>query len=80
VNEYQSIPIPQKHVKSLGGMVSGSQRDDSMIKAMDDMNSLMMFLNGTSPEARVAELRKEEEEKQLKDREFSQNKVLEWMK
>jgi hypothetical protein len=52
-----------------------------MIKATDDMNALMMFLNGTSPEARVAELqKKEEEEKQLKDEEFSRRKVLEWMK
>lgn len=53
---------------------------DSMIKAMDDMNALMMLMNGITPEARAAQWQKEEEEKQLKDKEFSQNKVLEWMK
>jgi hypothetical protein len=53
---------------------------DPMIKAMDDMNALMMHMNGVTPEARAAQWQKEEEERQLKEKEFSQSKVLEWMK
>jgi len=53
---------------------------DSMIKAMDDMNLVMMRMSGITPEARAAQWQKEEEEKQLKDEEFSQAKVLEWIK
>ena len=53
---------------------------DSMIKAMDSMNALMMCMSGITPEARAAQWQKEEEERRLKDKEFSRNKVLEWMK
>ena len=51
---------------------------DSMIEAMDNMNALMMRMNGITPEVRAAKWQREEEEKQLKDKEVSQSKVLEW--
>jgi hypothetical protein len=56
-----------------------SGHQGSMIQAMDNMNTLMMYMSGTSPEARAAYWQKEEEKKQLKEKETSENKVLEWL-
>jgi hypothetical protein len=49
---------------------------------MDNMDSLMMYINGITPEMRMAEWQKpeEEEEKRLKNEAVSRSKVLEWMK
>ena len=47
---------------------------------MDDMNAVMMYLNGTTPEMRMGSWQKEEEEKQLQNEAISRSKVLEWMR
>jgi hypothetical protein len=53
---------------------------DSLIDAMDNMNAFIMYASGVTPEMRMAEWQKEEEERQLKNEEVSRSKVLEWMK
>jgi hypothetical protein len=53
---------------------------ESMIEAMDNMNALMMYMHGVTPEESAMQRQKEAEEKERKAGEFSQNKVLEWMK
>jgi hypothetical protein len=52
---------------------SASRPHDSMIKVMDDLNALMILMNQMTPGP--AQWQKEEE-KQLKDKDFSQSKVF----
>jgi hypothetical protein len=53
---------------------------DSLVDAMDNMNDLMMRVNGITPEMTMAEWQKEEEERQLKNIADNRSRVLEWMK
>jgi hypothetical protein len=80
-NQFRSKPLYLNRVDPGGEFQSncGWGPQDSMIKAMDSMNALMMRTSGITPEARAAQWQKEEQERQLKDKEFSQSKVLEWM-
>ena len=50
-----------------------------MLQAMDNMRALSMLLKGTTPDAIAAERQRREEEEELRAREASQVKVLEWM-
>ena len=58
MDEYQSIPMLQNPVDPSSDEDSGSEHSnpwDSMIKAMDDMNVLMMHMNGITLEMRSAQ-------------------------
>ncbi|KAF8499044.1 hypothetical protein F5888DRAFT_1633574 [Russula emetica] len=72
VKEYQSIPILQKPVDPSRGEPGvcncGWRPQNSLIDTMDNTYSLMMCINGITPEMRMAEWQKEEEEKQLKNK------------
>ena len=50
-----------------------------MLQAMDDIRALSMLLKGTTPDAIAAERQRQEEEEELRAREASEAKVLEWM-
>ncbi|KAK2464782.1 hypothetical protein APHAL10511_003200 [Amanita phalloides] len=59
---------------------SGEENQDTLIEAMDDMNFLLMYLSGISPEeAAMRKIKREEEEERLAQ-EASRSKVTEWMK
>jgi hypothetical protein len=51
----------------------------SLVDAMDDMNDLIMRANGITPEMRLAEWQKEEEEEKLKNESDSRSRVLDSM-
>ncbi|KAK2464795.1 hypothetical protein APHAL10511_003213 [Amanita phalloides] len=58
----------------------GEKEQDTLIEAMDEMNFLLMYLSGISPEeAAMRKIKREEEEKCLAQ-EASRSKVTEWMK
>ncbi|KAH9172932.1 hypothetical protein EDB89DRAFT_1961678 [Lactarius sanguifluus] len=68
------IPTPrQRHHPS-------TSRGDVMAEAIDDLNTVLMYINGTTPEevAERREKRMEEEERAAQER--SRNKVTEWMR
>jgi len=48
-----------------------------MIDAMGNMNALMMHMNGITPETRMAEWQKEEEEQLKNEAVVSRSRVLE---
>ncbi|KAI0245803.1 hypothetical protein BJV78DRAFT_1277371 [Lactifluus subvellereus] len=55
------------------------RRGDVMATAMDEMNSVLMFLQGITPQE-AANRREKRMEEELKAQEASQSKVMEWMK
>ncbi|KAH9072335.1 hypothetical protein EDB83DRAFT_2313389 [Lactarius deliciosus] len=57
-----------------------TSRGDARVEAMDDLNMVLMYINGTTPEevAERREKRMEEEERAAQDR--GRNKVTEWMR
>jgi hypothetical protein len=80
VEEYQSIPVLQKPPRKPNIVLPRlSDPQGPMIDAMDAMNAFIMHASGVTPEMRMAEWQKEEEERQLKDEAVSRSKVLEWM-
>lgn len=88
MEEYQSIPVLQKrsnriHSRSQPNYALprlSNQPRGSLSDAMDEMSVFLMYASGVTPEMRMAEWQKEEEEKQLKNEAVSRSKVLEWMK
>ena len=56
-----------------------SEMSAGMLQAMDDIRALSMLLKGTTPDAIAAERQRQEEEEELRAREASEAKVLEWM-
>ncbi|KAH9174872.1 hypothetical protein EDB89DRAFT_1948327 [Lactarius sanguifluus] len=52
---------------------------DEMAKAMDDMNAVLMFVRGITPEEAAKRREKRMEEEELKAQEASRSKVMEWM-
>ena len=59
---------------------SSIRRGDKMAKAIDNLNVLMMYLTGTSPQEAAARWEKRMEEEEEIARKASRNKVMEWMK
>jgi predicted transcriptional regulator len=47
---------------------------------MDNLNAVLMYLKGTSPQEAAARWEKRMEEEEEIARKASQNKVMEWMK
>ncbi|KAH9036197.1 hypothetical protein EDB85DRAFT_2288402 [Lactarius pseudohatsudake] len=52
---------------------------DQMGKAMDDMNAVLMFVRGITPEEAAKRREKRMEEEELKAQEASRSKVMDWM-
>ena len=55
------------------------RRGDVMAKAMDDLNAVIMYLKGTSPQEAAARWEKRMEEEEEIARKASRSKVMEWM-
>jgi hypothetical protein len=56
------------------------RRGDKMAKAMDNLNAVLMYLKGTSPQEVAARWEKRMDEEEEITRKASQNKVMGWMK
>ena len=56
------------------------RRGGTMVKAMDNLNAIMMYLKGTSPQEAAARWEKRMEEEEEIARKAGRNKVMEWMK
>ena len=61
------------------GSSNPAERPEPIINAMDNMNALMMRMNGLTLEIRMAMWQKEVEEEQSKNEAISRSKVLDWM-
>jgi hypothetical protein len=55
------------------------RRGDTMAKAMDHLNAVIMAVQGITPEEAAARREKRVEEEELKAQEASRSKVVEWM-
>lgn len=51
-----------------------------MANAMDELNSVLMSIQGITPQEAANRRKKQMEEEELKAQEASQEKVMEWMK
>jgi hypothetical protein len=56
------------------------RRGDKMAKAMDNLNAVLMYLKGTSPQEAAARWEKRMEQEAEIARKASRKKVTEWMK
>jgi hypothetical protein len=54
------------------------RRGDARAKAMDDLNLVLMNLQGITPQEAATRRKKQIEEEELKNREASRIKVTEW--
>jgi len=60
---------------------STTTRDESeLAKAMDELNVVLMYIHGITPEVAAERRQKEIEQKERAAQEASQNKVVEWRK
>jgi hypothetical protein len=55
------------------------RRGDGMAKAMDDLNSFLMAIQGITPQEAAKRREKWLREEELKAQEASRSKVVEWM-
>ncbi len=53
---------------------------DVMAKAMDELNMVLMFVSGITPQEVADRREKQLEEEELKAQEASRSRVMEWMK
>jgi hypothetical protein len=57
-----------------------TRRGDTMAKTMDELNSVLMHLQGITPQEAANRREKQLKEEEQKAQEASQSKVIEWMK
>ncbi|KAH9004500.1 hypothetical protein EDB86DRAFT_3199514, partial [Lactarius hatsudake] len=57
-----------------------TSRGNVMVEAMDDLNMLLMFVNGTTPEEAAERMEKRVEEEERAAQERGRSKVTEWMR
>ncbi|KAH9000100.1 hypothetical protein EDB92DRAFT_1939843 [Lactarius akahatsu] len=57
-----------------------TSRGNVMVEAMDDLNLLLMLVNGTTPEEAAERMEKRMEEEERAAQETSRSKVTEWMR
>jgi hypothetical protein len=62
------------------GHYASIRRGDEMAKAMDNLNEVLMYLNGISPQEAATRWEKRMEQEEEIARKASHNKVKEWMK
>lgn len=71
-NKPSSTSPKQRHYRSKMGKTMGN--------TMDELNLVLMHLQGTTPEEVASRKEKEIEEEEKKAQEASQSKVMDWMK
>jgi hypothetical protein len=89
-NYYANIPAPPDRSSSNGNNSSptslqqrhymSTRRGNIMANAMDELNSVLMSIQGITPQEAANRRKKQMEEEELKAQEASQEKVMEWMK
>ena len=58
---------------------TSTRRGDEMVKAMDDLNIVLMALKGITPQELISRREKQMEEEEQRAQIASQSKVLEWI-
>lgn len=90
---YDSIPIPSSSDNDSDCKISddnkprtppqprqrSSRMGDGLVHAIDELNAMMMYLSGTSPQMLAEQLKSREEEEQSKAQKASEVKVMEWL-
>jgi hypothetical protein len=88
---YKTIPVPLPQGSSGESESSSNEQDDpndpdyvpedttSMVEAMDELNMVLMYLSGITPEEAAIRREKRLEEEEQLAQEAGRGKVMEWM-
>ncbi|KAH9050883.1 hypothetical protein EDB83DRAFT_2676602 [Lactarius deliciosus] len=68
------------HPPTTSSRYTSTRTGDEMAKAMDDLNAVLMFVRGITPDEAAKRRERRMEEEELKVQEASRSKVMEWMR